>query len=443
MSLRQLIVRRIQGSWRQKYLPSATLPAHDVDCPECGLRNALPKLRQGQQADCGRCGHQLVHVETEPYATVLACSCGALILMLLVYSLSFADVLMLGVYVPMTLVEMVGSLLAEDRGFLGLVMFALTFGTPVLFLLLAVYVYSGLYQSRELPLLRPLGRLMLRLRDWIMVDVFFVSMLVAYIKIRSVAEISFGPAFWLMPLLIVLILRTVVAMPVHWVYAQIRQIRKIPALQAAADTVCCTRCLHYQPAASDECAVCGSELFARRPGSLKVSFMFLLAAMILYLPANLLPIMVSENPRTEEISTILSGIIYMWRDGDRFIAAVIFSASIAVPSLKIVSMLVLLAAAKWQPPYPVRHLSLQYRITEAVGRWSMIDIFVIIIMMTTFHTPLARVTPGPAAVYFCLVVILTMLSAYFFDPRLLWDQHRPAAPAADAPDAHPSAASHP
>ena len=117
----------------------------------------------------------------------------------------------------------------------------------------------------------------------------------------------------------------------------------------------------------------------------------------------------------------MSGILLMWNDGDKFIALVIFSASIMVPTLKILSMLGLLFSARISPLLPIEKLSLQYRITEFVGRWSMIDIFVIIILMTAFHTPIARVTPGPASIYFCLVVILTMLSAYFFDVRLLWD----------------------
>jgi hypothetical protein len=149
----------------------------------------------------------------------------------------------------------------------------------------------------------------------------------------------------------------------------------------------------------------------------------LLAAIILYIPANFLPIMISENPMSKNISTIMNGITYMWKDGDKLIAIVIFSASVAVPTLKILSMLSLLISAKFKLLLPIEKLSLQYRITEMVGRWSMIDIFVIIIMMTSFHTNIARVTPGPAAIYFCLVVILTMLSAYFFDIRLLWDKH--------------------
>ena len=67
-------------------------------------------------------------------------------------------------------------------------------------------------------------------------------------------------------------------------------------------------------------------------------------------------------------------------------------------------------------------MAVMYRLTEAVGRWSMVDIFVIIILMSAFHTNIARVVPGEAALYFCLVVLMTMFSAYFFDPRLIWDK---------------------
>ena len=112
----------------------------------------------------------------------------------------------------------------------------------------------------------------------------------------------------------------------------------------------------------------------------------------------------------------------MWRDGDKLVALIIFSASILVPSAKIISMTVLLLSARFGLPMKPQHMSLLYRLTETVGRWSMIDIFVIIILMSAFHSPIARITPGPAAVYFCLVVIFTMISAYFFDPRLLWDK---------------------
>lgn len=422
MPLPDFLRRHFELKWQQLYLPTATLPAHTVDCPECGCRVALPKLRQGQEADCPRCGHHLLHIEPEPYTTVLACALASLLLMVLVYSQPFVNVQMKSVYSPLTLPNMVHTLLADNWSFLGSVMFVLIFGTPLLFLLLAIYVYIQLLKQSENSRLLSAIRLLTRLRQWMMVDVFFISMLVAYIKIRSVASVEFGVAFWLMPFLVILLLRTSVAIPQHWLYAQISHYCRVPIFQASNDTVCCSRCLHFQPQHQAECGVCGSELFRRRPSSLNVSFMLLLAAIILYVPANFLPIMISENPMKTEISTIMSGIIYMWRDGDKLIAVIIFSASIAVPTLKIISMLWLLLNAWFKPLMPVPQLSLQYRLTEAIGRWSMIDIFVIIIMMTTFHTPLARVTPGPAAIYFCLVVILTMLSAYFFDMRLIWDK---------------------
>lgn len=422
MHVPKFLRHQIEHRWQKLYMPKATLPAHQVDCPECGYRVSLPKLRQGQEAACPRCGHHLVHIELEPYATVLACAVGTLILMALVYSQPFVTVQMTGMYSPLTLPNMVHALLADNWSFLGSVMFLLTFGAPLLFVLLAIYVYLSLLKEKDNALLLSAIRLLTRLRQWMMVDVFFISMLVAYIKIRSVAEVSFEIAFWLMPFLVILLLRTSLAVPQHWLYAQIQNYGALPSFQAADNTICCSRCLHFQPKTNSICGVCGSELFERRPSSLKVSFMLLLAAMILYLPANLLPIMISENPIGKEVSTIMSGILYMWRDGDKLIAAIIFSASIAVPTLKILSMLWLLFSARFFPLLSVEKLSLQYRLTEAVGRWSMIDIFVIIIMMTTFHTNIARITPGPAAIYFCLVVILTMLSAYFFDIRLIWDK---------------------
>jgi len=169
--------------------------------------------------------------------------------------------------------------------------------------------------------------------------------------------------------------------------------------------------------------VCGTHLFTRRPNSEKLSWAFLLAAAMFYLPANMLPIMISSNPTVTEISTIMGGIIFMWDSGDRAIAAIIFSASIMIPVLKIFAMAFLLLCSRYGVPFDIRKVSLLYRITEKIGRWSMIDIFVIIILMSTFHTNIARVTPGPASLYFCLVVLLTMLSAHYFDPRLLWDKY--------------------
>ncbi len=424
MKFRQIVQHYAYQRWLQWYLPSATLPAHVVDCPECGLRVDLPKLRQGQQAECPRCGHTLVRIESRAFQLPFACAIAALILVVLVYSQTFAEVIIGGIYTRLTLPEMVNSLMSQDYGFLSIILFLLTFGTPVLFLLLTLYVYGALVAETVFPHLLYATRLLTRLNQWIMVDVFFISALVADIKMSAVSQVKWGMAFWLMPALALLLLRTANAVPIHWVYYQIHrnENRDLFHLQAADDDhICCTRCLYFRHSSEQHCSVCGSQLFNRRPRSIWISFCFLLAATLLYIPANLLPIMISADPTEKMISTIMSGIIYMWNDGDRMIASIIFSASVLVPSLKIISMAILLWSATVRPVMSVEKLSIQYRLTEAVGRWSMIDIFVIIILMTAFHTHVARVTPGPAAFYFCVVVILTMWSAYFFDMRLIWD----------------------
>jgi len=422
--------------WRYKsYLPDASLPAHTVDCPDCGNRMDIPRLRQGQEAHCPVCNHEVVEVENNPYVAPLAYAMTSLILMAFAYSMVYIRVELFGVTSVLTLPEMMRLLIYQDYGFLAEVMFILTFGAPVLFLLLCLYVYTALVRERAYPALRFATRVLVRLRHAIMVDVFFISTLVAYIKLSSVAEVEFGLAFYLMFALSVMLIRTSVSIPQHWVYYKIHRLTGGDAVQTASDDkTCCSRCLYFRDKDEQPCEVCGADLYRRRPKSLSISLAFLLAAFILYFPANILPIMISSNPTALEVNTIFNGIVYMWNDGDRLIAVIIFSASILVPVLKIIAMAVLIASVYFKPPMSAPKMSVLYRITESIGRWSMIDIFVIIILMSSFHTNMARVVPGGAAVYFCLVVVLTMLSAYYFDPRLIWDRHQQLSDDPDSDD---------
>ena len=422
--------------WRYKsYLPDASLPAHTVDCPDCGNRMDIPRLRQGQEAHCPVCNHEVVEVENNPYVAPLAYATTSLILMAFAYSMVYIRVELFGVTSVLSLPEMMRLLIYQDYGFLAEVMFVLTFGAPVLFLLLCLYVYTALVRERAYPALRFATRVLVRLRHAIMVDVFFISTLVAYIKLSSVAEVEFGSAFYLMFALSVMLIRTSVSIPQHWVYYKIHRLTGGDAVQAASeDKICCSRCLYFRDKDEQPCEVCGADLYRRRPKSLSISLAFLIAAFILYFPANILPIMISSNPTALEVNTIFNGIVYMWNDGDRLIAVIIFSASILVPVLKIIAMAVLIASAYFKPPMSAPKMSVLYRITESIGRWSMIDIFVIIILMSSFHTNMARVVPGGAAVFFCLVVVLTMLSAYYFDPRLIWDRHQQLSDDPDSDD---------
>jgi paraquat-inducible protein A len=160
----------------------------------------------------------------------------------------------------------------------------------------------------------------------------------------------------------------------------------------------------------------------RKPDSLARSWALVIAAIIFYIPANVLPISVTTALGSAEGDTIMSGVIYFIQSGSWPIALVIFVASIFVPVLKIMILIFLLVSvqvkSKWRPLDRTR----LYRIIEVIGKWSMVDIFVITIMAALIKLgALADFEAGPAAVYFAAVVVLTIFAAMSFDPRLIWD----------------------
>jgi paraquat-inducible protein A len=147
-----------------------------------------------------------------------------------------------------------------------------------------------------------------------------------------------------------------------------------------------------------------------------------LAALILYLPANLLPITVTTALGTRQADTILSGVIYFMQTGSWEIASVIFIASVFVPLAKLVILILLLVSVRFRWRWRPRDRTVLYRLTELVGRWSMVDIYVVTILVALVRLgAVATIEAGPAAVYFAAVVVLTMFAAESFDPRLIWD----------------------
>jgi paraquat-inducible protein A len=183
-------------------------------------------------------------------------------------------------------------------------------------------------------------------------------------------------------------------------------------------------CGKVSPVAEGHCPRCHSVLHLRKPHSLERTWSFLIAAMAFYFPANLLPIMNVEGIGTSSSDTILSGVINFWKKGDVLVAVIIFSASIMIPILKMIALLWLLIAAHGFTSAAPKNLARLYHITELVGRWSMVDVFVVAVLVCLVQLGvISTVTPGPAILSFASVVVLTMFSAMSFDPRLLWDRH--------------------
>lgn len=170
------------------------------------------------------------------------------------------------------------------------------------------------------------------------------------------------------------------------------------------------------------CPRCRARLYVRKPASLLRAWTFLVTAMILYLPANMLPIMDTEQLFTgTQSDTILSGVVFLWNT-DWPLAVIVFVASIIVPLLKMLALLTLLIATHRGVQVHCADLTRLYRVLELVGRWSMLDIFVVAILVALVQLQLvASVTPRSGALAFAAVVVLTMLATISFDPRLLWD----------------------
>jgi paraquat-inducible protein A len=171
------------------------------------------------------------------------------------------------------------------------------------------------------------------------------------------------------------------------------------------------------------CTRCGGRIHARRPNSLSRTWALLLTAAVLYVPANMLPIMtVSALGSSGEPDTIMSGVIALANNGMLPIALVVFVASILVPTFKLVGLALLLYSVQRHQPLSARQRTLMYRLIEWIGRWSMLDIFVIAILVAVVRFGnLASITANLGAVAFASVVILTMFAAITFDPRLIWD----------------------
>jgi len=170
------------------------------------------------------------------------------------------------------------------------------------------------------------------------------------------------------------------------------------------------------------CPRCASPLHLRTPNSISTTWALLIAAIAMYLPANIFPVMAVTSLGNTQADTIMSGVIYFLKHGDWPLALIIFVASVLVPLLKMLALTYLLVSVQRRSPFRKHQRTKLYRITELVGRWSMVDVFVVALLVALVQVgQLATIEPGVGAIAFASVVILTMVAALRFDPRLIWD----------------------
>lgn len=193
--------------------------------------------------------------------------------------------------------------------------------------------------------------------------------------------------------------------------------------------VCPTCGLLGSPATNPACRRCGMVLHFRKPDSIRRSWALLITAYVLYLPANLLPIMETRSLFGMQKDTIMSGVVYLWNSGSWVLALVVFIASVAVPLLKMLSLTLLLVGIQRRWHQQALQRAQLYRFLELIGRWSMLDVYVVTLLVALVQVQsLASIAPGSGVLAFAAVVVFSMLATMSFDPRLIWDPTNDAIP---------------
>lgn len=403
-------------------------------CPECGTLHRVRRAPAGVTASCRTCGALLYRQREESVQRALALTVAALLLFVIAHALPFMTFAMEGNSRAGTILGSVAALWRDGAWQLAIVVLLLATVMPLAKLLLELWVLVPLSLGRIAPGTGRLFALANTSRLWAMTEIYLLAVLVAYVKLRDLATIQVGPALWAFVGLILAIAAADNLLDRRAVWWRLQPQARLDELGDAEMLAGCHTCGQVVPLASGlerrRCPRCGAPVHRLKPDSVARSWAFLLAAAVLYVPANVYPVMTVTTFGRSEPSTILGGVVELTAAGMWPVAALVFFASIAVPVLKILGLGFLLLMTRWPVDASKRDLARLYRLIEQVGRWSMIDIFMIAILAVLVDLgEIARIEPGPGALAFASVVVLTMLAAMSFEPKLIWRPSRATAEA--------------
>lgn len=407
-----------------------------VACPDCGLLHRVRQPRPGRRAECTRCAAVLYRRGTGGihHALPVALTGAALLALIALNPL-------MAVHVQGNDREglvSTGIAALADQGMwpLALLVGVLVLGAPLVRVAGVVAVLAGLHAGRRPANPRGLARLFAwteRLRPWAMLDVFLLGLLVGYSRLKGFANAEFLTGGLALGGYVVARTAMDQTLDRRAVWSAIDHVPPSDA-SLPARWVACTVChrvhgfVHGSGGGSAgvppaRCSRCASRLHRREPDSLNRTASLVATGAILYIPANLLPVMTVVNFGQGAPSTILGGVGELAEAGLWPLALLVFVASVAVPVLKLAGLSWFLLAAWRGSAARLQGRTRLYRIIDAIGRWSNIDVFMIAILtaLVQFGT-VASIRADAGAVAFAGVVILTMLASHVFDPRIMWDR---------------------
>ncbi|MFT8307935.1 paraquat-inducible protein A [Acetobacter malorum] len=420
-----------------------------MECPCCGLVQKLPELKPGTQARCPRCNQSLDRRnKTAPIATPLAfCITSAA----LYVAMLFSTLMMLDLYGRQRTVDILTGpieLLHEGWGEVGVLVAIATILAPgIVIAMMGMILTAALRPS--LPAWVPhLMKWYEALRPWSMVEVYILGVFVAYTKLVDLAFVEVGAAVYLVAGLMVSMAATDATLDTEiiWRHRKIdsfmRPMRgpRVPLtfvavgeddpLLPSANRVSCLSCglvLEFdhpvQPTEpSGYCPRCGHVVRHRKANSMSRTVALLVSAIVFYLPANIYPVMTVIRMGAGTGHTIVEGAIELWEDGMIPLSLLVIFASVTVPVLKVIGLSYMVETTRRKSHRHLPFRSKVYRIIDIIGRWSMIDVFMvsILVAMVRFNH-MASITANGGMVCFAAVVVLTIFAVHTFDPRLMWD----------------------
>lgn len=401
-------------------------------CAGCDQAHARRPLSSTEWARCRRCGSTLERGRRFSISTWLALTLTAAILLVFANVFPVAIISLGGLESEATVWQAVVALGNGPGVPVAIAAGMIAIGVPTLQVVTLLWILSFAVAGRGCPYFVPAMRVLRASKPWGMIEVCLLAILVAVVKLSGflhvVVGIGIAAIVVLAPLMAVITNRNARDL---WLLYEARNGLRFQAARAAwpDHLMGCDLCgmVHEGAAAKGSaaaiaCARCGSEVRARKPDSVVRTSALLLAALVFYIPANVLPVMYTRLLGSEAESTILEGVVEFWRSGSWDIAVLIFAASVAVPCTKFLAIALLLLDQKFPIGSRVGKTRL-LNLVEHIGYWSMLDVLVVALVTALIQfRALGVAEPRPGIVFFGAVVVLTMLAAMSFDSRLAWQR---------------------
>ena len=396
-------------------------------CHECDHFYSYEMIPVGAKANCHHCGNLLYRHIPDSINRSLALYLTALILFFIANIFPFLSLELGGRVVDSILFSSGWAMYKLGMGELGALIILTSILFPFTVIVGMLYLLIPARLGTVAPFMSQVYRIVNKLIPWSLVGVFMLGVLIAIVKLQDLANVATGPSLVALTLLLLVYTAARANFDPHdlWSFAE-HNFSNLSREDIENHKILnCHTCglLSRQTANSQNCTRCLSPLHFRKHNSVEVTWALLIAAFILLIPANVYPVMTVIRFGQGEPSTILSGVLHLIESGMWGLAMIVFIASIVVPVLKLVILSFLLISVHKKSDWRPRDRTLLYRVTEIVGAWSMVDIFLVGLLSSLVSLDaLSTIRPGIGAVFFAAVVVITMFAAHSFDPRLIWDQ---------------------